>query len=132
MSSLIYAIFSIFVGEIMVVKDRIKQLCKSNGITVDALEKTLGLAKGYVSKMGTGANTAKVRLIAEYFDVSVDYLLTGEMPSYSPEGARIAAESMFNPRLSAINEMFLELSPERQADIYNYAKMIYENEKKGK
>lgn len=63
----------------MNLKERIKTLCKENGITVNKLEKTLGFGTGYVAKLDNSVpNTAKIQLIADYFNVSVDYLLTGE------------------------------------------------------
>lgn len=60
-------------------KERIKKLCKNNGISMNKLEETLGFGKGYISKLGiTTPNTAKIQAIADYFNVSVDYLLKGD------------------------------------------------------
>jgi transcriptional regulator with XRE-family HTH domain len=79
MSRVILRFFQIFLGEFMNLKERIKTLCKENGITVNKLEKTLGFGTGYVAKLDNSVpNTAKIQLIADYFNVSVDYLLTGE------------------------------------------------------
>ncbi len=59
-------------------KERIKSLCKTNGISMNKLEETLGFGKGYISKLGSSTpNAAKVKQIADYFNVSVDYLMTG-------------------------------------------------------
>lgn len=60
-------------------KERIKKLCKINGISMNKLEETLGFGKGYISKLGiTTPNTTKIQAIADYFNVSVDYLLKGD------------------------------------------------------
>ena len=60
-------------------KERIKALCKLHGISMNKLEDVLGFGKGYISKLGNSTpNTAKIKLIADYFNVSVDYLMTGE------------------------------------------------------
>lgn len=60
-------------------KERIKELCKMNGISMNKLEETLGFGKGYISKLGESTpNTTKIKKIADYFCVSVDYLLTGK------------------------------------------------------
>lgn len=60
-------------------KERIKKLCKNNGISMNKLEETLGFGKGYISKLGiTTPNTTKIQAIADYFNVSVDYLLKGD------------------------------------------------------
>ena len=65
----------------MNLKERIKTLCKENGITVNKLEKTLGFGTGYIAKLNSSVpNTAKIQLIANYFHVSLDYLMTGEKP----------------------------------------------------
>ena len=76
----------------MNLKERIKALCKENGITVNKLEKTLGFGTGYVAKLDNSVpNTAKIQLIADFFKVSVDYLINGEekekpdIPTFEPE-----------------------------------------------
>ena len=47
-------------------KERIKSLCKSHGISMNKLEDTLGFGKGYISKLGNSTpNTAKIKKIAE-------------------------------------------------------------------
>lgn len=57
-------------------KDRIKQLCKSKNVTMAKVEADLGFAKGYLSKLDTSTpNGQKLSQIADYFGVSVDYLL---------------------------------------------------------
>ncbi|MBC1306814.1 helix-turn-helix domain-containing protein [Listeria booriae] len=60
----------------MTTLDRIKILCKERGITLSKLEQELGYGQNslyaWKKKNPTGANLAKV---ADYFNVSVDYLL---------------------------------------------------------
>lgn len=66
-------------------KERIKSLCKTNGISMNKLEETLGFGKGYISKLGSSTpNAAKVKQIADYFNVSVDYLMTGNDNTENP------------------------------------------------
>lgn len=65
----------------MDLKERIKSLCKSRGISMNRLEGELGFAKGYISKLGTSKpNVRKIQQIADYFDVSLDYLISGDKP----------------------------------------------------
>ena len=56
--------------------DRLKKLCDEQGISVNTLEEKIGLGKNtlysWKKKIPTGANLIKV---AEYFDVTTDYLL---------------------------------------------------------
>ena len=65
----------------MDLKTRIKELCKNGHISMNALEIELGFAKGYISKLGAGGSTpniSKIQKIADYFGVTVDYLMTGK------------------------------------------------------
>ena len=63
----------------MTLKERIQQLCKQSGISMNQLEDQLGFGKGYISKLGKSTpNVTKIQKIAEFFGVSVDYLMTGE------------------------------------------------------
>lgn len=56
--------------------DRLKKLCDEQGISVNKLEERIGLGKNtlysWKKKVPTGSNLTRV---ADYFDVSVDYLL---------------------------------------------------------
>lgn len=61
---------------------RVRDLCKKHGITLKELERTLGIGNGYianVSKKGFRPKIERLKLIADYFMVSPEYLL-GEAP----------------------------------------------------
>ena len=61
----------------MDMKERIQNLCKKNCISVNKLEKILGFGNGYICKLGQSTpNASKIKLIADYFNVSVDYIMT--------------------------------------------------------
>lgn len=63
----------------MTLKNRVKELCASRNISMNQLEQDLSFGKGYISKLGSSSpNTAKLQKIADYFDVTLDYLLKGE------------------------------------------------------
>ena len=54
-------------------------LCKKNNLAVTALEKELGFGRGSIGKLKSGKTSAdRLQKIANYFNVSVNYLLTGE------------------------------------------------------
>lgn len=58
--------------------ERVKNLCKERGIPVSRLEKELGFANGYISQLRKGVFPSnRLVEIAEYFGVSVDYLVSG-------------------------------------------------------
>ena len=63
----------------MTLKERIKELCKSNKISMNKLENDLGFGTGYISKLDKSTpNMAKLKQIADYFSVSTDMLLERE------------------------------------------------------
>lgn len=59
--------------------DRIKTLCKQKGVTITGTEKELGFARGSLCKVDTNKpSMERVNKLADYFNVSVDYLMTGK------------------------------------------------------
>lgn len=60
----------------MSILERIQELCKENGINPSKLEIELGFGKGTLYKWDKSSpNTDKLSKVADYFGVSVDYLL---------------------------------------------------------
>lgn len=63
----------------MTLRERVKHLCKEHGISMNKLENELNFGKGYISKLGSSQpNVNKLQQIADYFSVSLDYLMSGE------------------------------------------------------
>lgn len=59
--------------------ERVKLLCKENGVTVSKMEKEVGLSKGAVYKWNTSAPSQQVlKKLSDYFNISVDALINGE------------------------------------------------------
>lgn len=62
--------------------DRIKALCRQKGVTVTGTEKELGFARGSLCKVDTNKpSMERVNKLADYFGVSVEYLMNGEIPA---------------------------------------------------
>lgn len=62
--------------------ERIESLCKSRNTNYSKLEKTLGFANGSIKKSKIDTISAiRVKKIADYFNVSMEYLMTGEEPA---------------------------------------------------
>lgn len=59
--------------------DIIRALCTKNGISIKTLEKELGFSNGSLAKSAT-IKGERLQKISEYFNVSVDYLMTGKEP----------------------------------------------------
>lgn len=56
--------------------DKIKFLCKEKKITIAELERKVGISNGQIRKWDNSIpGVDRLRLVADYFDVSIDYLL---------------------------------------------------------
>ena len=56
--------------------EKIKDLCKEKKISVAELERKTGISNGQIRKWDVSTpGVDKLKLVADYFDVSVDYLL---------------------------------------------------------
>ena len=62
--------------------ERIRELCKKNGTSVTKLEKALGYGNGSITKASTKSlKCDRAIAIAKYFNISVEFLMTGEDPA---------------------------------------------------
>lgn len=67
-------------------KERIKELCRLKGVSMNTAETEMGLAKGYLSKLDKSNPNAKtLQKMADYFGVSVRFILTGEQEATDKE-----------------------------------------------
>lgn len=63
----------------MLTYERIKNMCKEKGVTVTGTEKELGFARGSLCKVDTSKpSMEKVQKLADYFNVSVAFLIDEE------------------------------------------------------
>ena len=87
----------------MTLKERIKDLCKERNVSLNKVEEDLGFGKGYLSKLDKSKpNISKIQKMADYFGVSVDWLMGG-----------IEDRALNNHLLgSELNNIFLKLSTE--------------------
>ena len=59
--------------------ERVKAICKSRKIPISRLEKELGYSNGYIGQLRKGVFPSdRLQQIADYLNVSTEYLLTGE------------------------------------------------------
>ncbi|RDU23185.1 helix-turn-helix domain-containing protein [Anaerosacchariphilus polymeriproducens] len=63
----------------MTLLEKVKNLCAENSITLAKLEKTLNFGNGTLSRWDDSSPSGeKLSKVAEYFNVSVDFLLNTE------------------------------------------------------
>lgn len=56
--------------------EKIKELCQKRGISINSLEETLGYSRNTIYSMKSKKpNAERLQEIADYFNVSTDYLL---------------------------------------------------------
>lgn len=79
--------------------ERVRELCKERKIPVSRLERELGYANGYINQLRKGVFPADRLLeIANYFSVSVDFLMTGETekaPALTEKDRRDVAKDVY-------------------------------------
>ncbi len=101
----------------MTLRERIKELCKKNNISINKLETECGFAKGYVSKLNKSTpNSENIQKIAKYFNVSVDYLMTGKnliapKPSSAKEHVELITlyEKLTSEQKNAIKNLMISI-----------------------
>lgn len=107
----------------MSLKERVIEILKARDIRAYQMEQDLGLARGYVSKLDkcspSGVNLLN---IANYLDVSVDYLLGNESEHYvDPKTAATAQELFNNPDLRMLFDAAKDADPK---DLQMAAEML--------
>lgn len=60
--------------------DIIRDLCSKKGISVTELEKELGFSNGSLTK-NNYIRSDRLQILSNYFNVSMEYLMTGKIPS---------------------------------------------------
>lgn len=114
----------------METREIIKKLCKNQGISVNKLETDLGFGTGYVSKLGKSTpNVKKIKSIADYFNVSVDYLMTGkenEKEQYSSEMAMLLRKIRNDKEMSQALIKYFGLSEEKKKHVVDMINMLSE------
>ena len=106
----------------MGMRERIKNECKKKKISVAKLERDLGFANGYISQLNPETiQHGRLVKIANYLDVSVNYLLSGEENQYyfDDETAAIAQEIADNPELRMLFDITRDSDKEELKALYN-------------
>ena len=76
---IIFCLFCIEGEFFMTIVDRIQKLCDENNTKIRPLERSLGISTGTIGKWDTSSPSAdRLYKVAEYFSVSMEWLLTGK------------------------------------------------------
>lgn len=113
----------------MTLRERIKDLCKKNGISVNKLEMDCGFGKGYISKLDKSApNSEKLQKIADYLGVSLDYLMTGNDASVGRFSAQadLLIKIRNDKRLMNAIEKYYDLSEKKKTHVLELIELLNE------
>ena len=85
--------------------DRVKKICKDRKIPISKLERELGFSNGYISQLRKGVFPAdRLVLIADYLQVSADFLMTGiDSDGLTEKDNRDIAKDMESIRTKLLN-----------------------------
>ena len=115
--------------------EKIKDMCSKKGITITALERELGFAKGSLSKIDRHKPSAeRLQRIADFFGISVDYFTvqTSDQSSgyyFDDETAKLAQELFENKELRALFDVQRGMSAEDLRALYGMALALKRKEK---
>ena len=114
----------------MTLRERVKILCKEQKTSLNALETECGFAKGYASKLDKSTpNAENLRKIADFFHVSVDYLMTGKEDlegDISNESAHLVAQIRKDTELSDALKKYFGLSDAKKKHVIELINLLSE------
>jgi len=111
-------------GQIMY--DIFEQLLQKNGVTAYKVSKETGVTQSTLSDWKRGRSTPKtdnMKKIADYFGVTVDYLMTGE-------DAKVTTPEVSRIETLAAHFEGEEITDEEMEEIMNYVKFVKSRRKK--
>lgn len=112
----------------MTVLERIKTLCKEKkNISITTLEHILEYSNGSLSK-AKDIPSSRVMEIANFLDVSIDFLMTGKEPEpdFSDESAHLVAKLVREPELSKALQKYFELSEAKKKHVIELINLLSE------
>jgi len=98
----------------------VKKICAERKIAISKLERDCGFSNGYIRKLKEGKFPSdRLKVIADYLDLPLEYLMTGAMPEaddtpyYLNDETRAAAQFLFDhPEHRVLFDASRKLSPQ--------------------
>lgn len=106
----------------MTIRDRIRELANQKGLSLPALEAELGFGNGTIVKWDKASpNSDKLAKVADYFNVSLDYLL-------GRDSARSAVDDDPDENYTILSRNAKKLSPENRKQLLDMARIMFKEE----
>nr|DAY26330.1 MAG TPA: repressor protein [Caudoviricetes sp.] len=106
---------------------KIKQLANQKGITISELERRINLSNGQIGKWSRQTpGVDKVQKVADYFNVSVDYLLGREKPEEDQYEQQLVA--MFRKQTDGMNDSQKEKFNKSLDKLFSVAEALLSDE----
>lgn len=107
----------------MTLLDRIKILCDAKGETLASLERKMDFGNGTIRRWGdTTPSGDKLAKIADFFNVSVDYLLGRESVQAIP------TNDDPDENYTILSRNAKKLSPDKRKQLLDMAKIMFQEE----
>ena len=107
--------------------ERVRAICSDRKIPISRLERDLGFSNGYIAQLRKGVFPAdRLAMIAEYFGVTTDFLLTGNEKAPTPEGERKISDDDIMFALWGDSE---DVDKDDLEDVKRYAAFVRERKK---
>ena len=101
--------------------ERIKTICKERKIAISTLEKACGFANGYIGQLKKGSvPDDRLIKIADYLNVSRDFLMTGEESSIT--------DDMVGEHIELIS-LYENLTQEQKDHVLNMMRLLNNSNK---
>lgn len=115
----------------MICTEIIRDLCKKKGTTIAQLEKDLGFGNGTIaSSKSNYIRSDRLKAIADYFDVSMEYLLTGkELEPFWDDPSDAPAFTIEELQLL---DLFRTLPDAKRSEVIQYCKFLASEAKREK
>lgn len=107
-----------------------EKLCRERGVTAYRVSEATGIKTSSLSGWKAGKFTPKqekLKKIADYFGVSIEYLMTGEEPDQkdgyyiNPEAAEMAQQIYENKDLRLLFDVARDITPEQLKLLHDLA-----------
>lgn len=100
--------------------DRLRALCKERDTNFSAVEKKLGLGNASLKKTSEKIQACRLKVLADYFNVSMEYLMTGHETASGPQS---------NEERELLR-MFRQMPIENRTELLGHARYIMSTVKK--